>query len=121
MNLVEECVKVIHELDEHMDSFDAPRRAVAGHVLLRLEEILGRSAVEILSNDTVFDRARHKPYADHAATFNGAAVRETHSPGFVVGPRVLRRAGAVGMKGDQLEPEESTGNAGCRKLLDRRR
>lgn len=92
IKLVEECVEVVDELDKHMGSFDAPRREVAGHVLLRLEEILGRSGVEIISNDTVFDRARHKPDVDHAATENGAAVRETLSPGFVVGPRVLRRA-----------------------------
>ena len=92
MKLVEECVEVVDELDEHMGSFDAPRRELAGHVLLRLEEILRRSGVGIISNDKVFDRARHKPDTEHAATDNGAAVRETLSPGFVVGPRVLRRA-----------------------------
>ncbi len=92
MKLVEECVEVVDELDEHMDSFDAPRREVAGHVILRLEEILGRSGVEIISNDAVFDRARHKPDADHTGTDNGAAVRGTLSPGFAVGSRVLRRA-----------------------------
>jgi hypothetical protein len=90
--LVEECVEVVDELDEHMDSFDAPRREVAGHVVLRLEEILGRSGVEIISNDATFDRVRHKPYSTHAATDNGAAIHETLSPGFAVGPRVLRRA-----------------------------
>ncbi len=92
MKLVEECVEVVDELDDHMGSFDAPRREVAGHVILRLEEILGRSGVEIISNDAIFDRARHKPEADHAATDNGAAVGETLSPGFAVGSRVLRRA-----------------------------
>jgi hypothetical protein len=92
MTLVEECVEVVDELDEHMDSFDAPRREMAGHVIMRLEEILGRSGVEIISNDAVFDRARHKPDADHTGTDNGGAVRETLSPGFAVGPRVLRRA-----------------------------
>ena len=92
MKLAEECVEVVDELDEHMDSFDAPRREMAGHVILRLEEILGRSGVEIISNDAVFDRARHKPDADHAATDNGAVVCETLSPGFAVGSRVLRRA-----------------------------
>ncbi len=92
MKLVEECVEVVDELDEHMGSFDAPRQEVAGHVLLRLEEILGRSGVEIISNDTVFDRARHKPDEDHAAIDNGVAVGETLSPGFAVGNRVLRRA-----------------------------
>ena len=92
MNLVEECVEVVDDLDEHMDSFDAPRREVAGHVILRLEEILGRTGVEIISNEAIFDRARHQPDADHAATDNGASVGETLSPGFTVGPRVLRRA-----------------------------
>jgi len=92
MKLVEECVEVVDELDEHMGSFDPQRREVAGHVIMRLEEILGRSGVEIISNDAIFDRARHKPDADHAGTDNGAAVRETLSPGFAVGPRVLRRA-----------------------------
>jgi hypothetical protein len=70
MKLVEECVEVVDELDEHMDSFDAPRREVAGHVLLRLEEILGRSGVEVISNDATFDRARHKPNSTHAETDN---------------------------------------------------
>lgn len=92
MKLVEECVEVVDELDSHMDSFDETRREVAGHVILRFEEILGRSGVEIISNDAIFDRVRHKPDANHAATHDGAVVRETLSPGFAVGPRVLRRA-----------------------------
>ncbi len=92
LKLVEECVEVIDELDEHMDTFDPPRREVAGHVILRLEEILGRSGVEIISNEASFDRARHKPDAGHSALDNGVAVRETLSPGFAVGQRVLRRA-----------------------------
>jgi molecular chaperone GrpE (heat shock protein) len=92
MKLVEECVEVVDELDEHMGSFDAPRREVAGHVILRFEEILRRSGVEVISDDAIFDRARHKPDANHAATEDGAAVSKTMSPGFVVGSRVLRRA-----------------------------
>lgn len=92
MKLVEECVEVVDELDEHMGNFDVPRREVAGHFMLRLQEILGRSGVEIVSNEAIFDRARHKPEADQAATENGAAVSETLSPGFALGPRVLRRA-----------------------------
>ena len=92
MKLVEEYVEMVDELDEHMESFDAPRREVARHVILRLEEILGRSGVEIISKDTIFDRTRHKPDTDHCALDNGATVGETLSPGFAVGPRVLRRA-----------------------------
>ena len=105
MKLVEECVEMVDELDEHMESFEAPRREVARHVILRLEEILGRSGVEIISNDAIFDHARHKPDADHSAFDNGATVGETLGPGFAVGPRVLRRArvrlSTVGMKGGQ--------------------
>jgi len=92
MKLVEECVEVVDELDEHMDSFDGPRREIARHVILRLEEILERSGVEVISDDAIFDRSRHKPDADHAATDNGAAVSKTLGPGFAVGSRVLRRA-----------------------------
>jgi molecular chaperone GrpE (heat shock protein) len=105
MKLIEECVEMVDELDEHMESFEAPRREVARHVILRLEEILGRSGVEIISNDAIFDHARHKPDADHSAFDNGATVGETLGPGFAVGPRVLRRArvrlSTVGMKGGQ--------------------
>jgi hypothetical protein len=90
--LVEECVDVVDELDEHMSSFDAPRREVAGHVIVRLEEILGRSGVEIISDDASFDRARHKPDPTNAGTDNGAAIHQTLSPGFALGSRVLRRA-----------------------------
>ncbi len=64
---------------------------VVGQVILCLEEILGWSGVEIISNDAIFDRARHKLDADHVATENGAAFRETLSSGFAVRPRVLRR------------------------------
>jgi len=92
MKLVEECVEVVDELDEHMDSFDGPRREIARHVMLRLEEILERSGVEVISDDAIFDRARHKPDAEHTVTDNGAAVIKTLSPGFAVGSRVLRRA-----------------------------
>lgn len=90
MRLVEECVEVVDELDQHMDRFDAPRREVAKHVILRLEEILGRSGVEVISNETAFDRGRHKPAGEN--TVPGAAISETLSPGFAVEHRVLRRA-----------------------------
>ncbi len=92
MKLVEECVEVVNELDDHMSNFDAPRREVARHVILRLEEVLGRSGVEIIENDASFDRARHQQTPASAVTAPGAPISETLSPGFAVGPRVLRRA-----------------------------
>ena len=91
--LVEECVEVVDEFDGYTSSFDAPRREVAEHVISRLEEVLGRSGVEIISNEAFFDRARHSPDAmSGGAAAPGAAIRETLSPGFAVGRRVLRRA-----------------------------
>jgi hypothetical protein len=60
-NLVEECVDLVDELDRHMAGFDPPRREVAGHVILRLQEILGRSGVEVISGEVTFDPNQHKP------------------------------------------------------------
>lgn len=45
--------KMADELDEHMESFDALRREMAGRVILRLEEILRRSELEIVSNEAI--------------------------------------------------------------------
>lgn len=53
MKLIEECLEMVDALDEHMDSFDALRREMAGHVILRLEEILGRLRVEMVSNEAI--------------------------------------------------------------------
>ncbi len=92
MSLVEGCVDVVDELDRHATSFDAPRRELAEHVTIRLEEALGRSGVEIIAGESAFDRMRHKPVAGGHGSVPGAPVFETLSPGFAVGRRVLRRA-----------------------------
>lgn len=92
MRLVEECVEVVDELDRHMNSFDAPRREVAEHVVLRMEEALERSGVEVISDEPIFDRSRHQPVGAIATASPGAAIAETLSPGFAIGRRVLRRA-----------------------------
>lgn len=92
IKLVEGCVDVVDELDEHSDGFDTSRRELASHVVLRLEEVLERSGVEIITGEPTFDRARHKPVGTGAAASPGTTISETLSPGFAVGPRVLRRA-----------------------------
>ncbi len=92
MKLVEECVEVVDELDRHISTFDAPRREVAEHVVLRIEEVLERSGVEVISDEPIFDRSRHQPIGASATASPGAAISETLSPGFAVGRRVLRRA-----------------------------
>lgn len=92
IKLVEECVDVVDELDRHMASFDAPRRELADHVMLRLREALERSGVEVISDDVFFDRGRHKPAGPSARDSSGAVISEILSPGFAIGQRVLRRA-----------------------------
>lgn len=91
IRLVEECAELVDELDEHKGGLDPARRQLAEHVISRLEEGLERSGVEVISEDTTFDRNRHKPAAGSAA-IHGAAISETLSPGFAVGRRVVRRA-----------------------------
>ncbi len=90
--LVEECVGVVDELDRHMAAFDPERQELADHVILRLEEVLERSGVDIISDDETFDSKRHKPEKATTKTSPGAHITETLSPGFAVGRRVLRRA-----------------------------
>src|SRR5215216_2440197 len=80
--LAEGCVDVIDELDQQL----------AEHVMLRLEEVLERSGVEVIVDEASFDRARHRPLSGGVEVSNGAAITETISPGFAVGQRVLRRA-----------------------------
>lgn len=92
VKLVEECVELVDELDGHARSFDRPRQELAEYVILRLEEVLERSGVEVIAGEPTFDRGRHKPDGAGAAADPGAAVSETLSPGFAVGRRVLRRA-----------------------------
>ena len=91
-SLVEECVDVVDELDRHMAGFDPPRQEVAGHVILRLQEILGRSGVEVISGDVTYDPGRHKAGRAGITATSGVHITRTLSPGFAVGRRVLRRA-----------------------------
>jgi len=90
--LVEDCVDVVDELDRHMSSFDPPRQEIATHVILRLQEILKRSGVEVISDDAAYDPNRHKADRTGIVASRGALISETLSPGFAVGRRVLRRA-----------------------------
>jgi hypothetical protein len=92
LGLVEECVTLFDELDRHSASFDPPRREVAEHVCYRLQEILERSGVTLISGDSTFDRNRHRAEPAAAGTAPGARIAETLSSGFSVGRRVLRRA-----------------------------
>lgn len=92
VDLAEECVDVVDELDRTMDRFDPKSQELADHVIWRMAEVLERSGVELISDDTAFDTKRHKPEEATSRTASGTAISETLSPGFAVGRRVLRRA-----------------------------
>lgn len=90
--LAEDCVDVVDELDRNMASFDPERQELADHVILRIEEVLERSGVDVISEDATFDSKRHRLEKATTKTSPGAHITETLSPGFAVGRRVLRRA-----------------------------
>lgn len=92
IKLTQECVTLFDELDRKSASMDPRRQELASYVCSQLEEILERCGVTILSGDSAFDERRHRPYPAVNRVAAGTAIAETLSPGFVVGPRVLRRA-----------------------------
>jgi hypothetical protein len=92
LRLVEELVSLLDELERHQPQFDPATRDLAGHVGLRVQEILERSGVTVIEGETAFDRSRHQPEQGAAHARAGAAVLETLRPGLAVGRRVLRRA-----------------------------
>lgn len=92
VDLVEESVELIDELDRYFDSFDAPRKELADHIMNRLQEILERSGVETIIDDEAYDRQRHEPAEESKNASPGAAIAKTLSPGFAIGRRVFRRA-----------------------------
>jgi hypothetical protein len=92
LRLAEGCVEIIDELDQNADGFDPPRRELAEHVALRLEETLERSGVEVIKGEVNFDGTRHRSVPGGAEPPTGATISETLNPGFAVGPQVLLRA-----------------------------
>lgn len=93
MSLVEECVELFDEFERHKASFDDSSRELGEHINSRLQEILERAGVETITSDSNFDPRRHKAKSTISVEATGdALIAETLSPGFAIGPRVLRRA-----------------------------
>jgi hypothetical protein len=92
LKLVEESVLLYNDLDQRLASFDPERKELAEHILLQLEEILERSGVELITDDTTFERRRHQAVQPASGAIPGTPIVETLSPGFAVGRHVLRRA-----------------------------
>ena len=82
---------------ECVDLFDEMDRAAAGsipadHVRSRLQELLERSGVDVIENDTVFQRTRHQVKNTTRMVADGTPIRQVVSPGFAIDALVLRRA-----------------------------
>lgn len=92
MKLVEECADLFDELDRHMDALDPERREMAEHVCRRLQEILERCGVELIDQEAMFERRLHQLVGLSVGMSPEAATARIISPGFRVGPRILRRA-----------------------------
>jgi molecular chaperone GrpE (heat shock protein) len=92
LKLVEECVLLYNDLDQRIASFNPERKELAEHILLQLQEILERSGVELITEDTIFERRRHQAVQPASKAIPGTPIVETLSPGFAVGRHVLRRA-----------------------------
>jgi hypothetical protein len=92
LHLAEECIGIFDELDRIAPNVDTARQEMIRHVKSRLQEILTRSGVKLISHDTAYDRSRHQLEPPNLDIPSGTPTIEIVSPGFVVGRRVLRPA-----------------------------
>jgi len=92
VKLVEDCTDLYSEIIDRLECYDESQLELAHHILNRLVEILERNRVEIVARDEVFDQMRHIPAEKSWQVLPGARILETVSPGFIIGPRVLRKA-----------------------------
>lgn len=92
LSLVEDIVGLLDELERHGSSASADAREWWEHLRLRLEEILQRSGLQPIANDSIFDRMRHQPESPDPRIESGDVIVETVRIGLTLGPRVIRRA-----------------------------
>jgi hypothetical protein len=95
--LVERLVELYAELerdDETLRTTERPETAdLSRHIRLRLQEVLGRGGVTVLSDaPDGFDRTRHETPPGTAIPAEGTAVARFLSPAFLIEGRILRRA-----------------------------
>ena len=90
--LIEDCVQLYDEIDTLVGKLKPAQQGIAGHVLLRLQEVMVRSGVGLIEGDTVFHYERHQVAPTGTLPANVTPITATLSPGFSLGRRVLRRA-----------------------------
>ena len=92
LGLVEEVVLLLDEMERAQTTLAPNARELAEHVESRLGEILIRTGVQSINDESTFDRLRHQPLPGRSAKHGTAVIAETIRPGLIVGRRVLRRA-----------------------------
>jgi molecular chaperone GrpE (heat shock protein) len=97
--LVERLVELYAELERNdaamtggADSGRGAASELSRHMRLRLQEVLARGGVTVLSDGERFDRARHEPPPGTPVPPDGTPITRFLSPAFLVDGRVLRRA-----------------------------
>ena len=89
VKLVEECVALYSEIDDLLPSMTESKQDLARHMLDRLAEILQRSGISLIEDDTEFDPRRHKTESDVPS---GTTIVKTLRRGFALGRRVFLKA-----------------------------
>lgn len=91
LDLATNCVDLFDELDGLFPPSD-PQYETAKHIQDRLQEILKRSGVEMISRDRTYDEDRHQLEHPGLEVVPGTPIVKIVSPGFAVGRLVLRPA-----------------------------
>jgi hypothetical protein len=89
---LEECVAFSDELGRIRPCLDETGQDFAEDLSCRLQAMLERTGLAIISGGSTFDRYRHQPAPPLETIAGGATIHETLSPGFTVGRRVFRGA-----------------------------
>jgi len=91
LGLAEECVSLYDEMFCLSSEVSPESKEMLLHLMIRIQQTLERSDVEVTEDVRSFDRLRHKDVGKSMPA-DGTPVVATLSPGYSVGRKVLRKA-----------------------------
>ena len=89
--LAEDCADLLNEYDTMLPRMNDAVKPFAENVVDRIQEILERNGLEVISGESAFDIIRHKPEPVKNVP-QGTPILETLAPGLTLKEKVLRRA-----------------------------
>jgi len=89
VNLVEECVNLYSEINDLLPDMTESQQELGRHIIDRLAEILQRSGISLIEDDTEFDPRRHQTESDPPP---GTTIVKTLRRGIALGRRVFLKA-----------------------------